>query len=281
MKFYCIALAEQKTTIELLKAACKARSIPFVLVDPESFDPTNTPQKGDLLYRVSDVKHPGTLELEYQLISEGVSTFYQNNDIRLLNLEEVDSFLLQKAQLPVPKTFFYIPNERDVVAKVVESLGGLPIVVKVLGGSHGVGVIKADSLSSLYSVVDFVRSTGKRAVLKEYIDVTSSARLIVLGDRVVDSIEYQANENDFRSNEGRVPNVVKKTFDQSVNHTAIQAVKSLGLEFGGVDILLDKKGKIYITEVNFPCFFPRCQMLTGTDIAGMMIDYLIEKCKKN
>ncbi|KKQ46317.1 MAG: hypothetical protein US63_C0003G0030, partial [Candidatus Moranbacteria bacterium GW2011_GWC2_37_8] len=50
-----------------------------------------------------------------------------------------------------------------------------------------------------------------------------------------------------------------------------------GFEFGGVDILIDRNGEHYLIEANFPCFFPRCQMLTGVDISGMMLDYLVQK----
>lgn len=112
--------------------------------------------------------------------------------------------------------------------------------------------------------------------MKEYCNVTSSARLIVLGDKVIDSIEYSAPKGDFRSNEGKTPNVSQKRFSETVNEIAVQAVKALGLEFGGVDIMITDNGA-KVAEVNYPCFFPRCQMLTGTDIAGQMIKYLRDK----
>jgi ribosomal protein S6--L-glutamate ligase len=115
-------------------------------------------------------------------------------------------------------------------------------------------------------------------VMKEYINTTSTARLIVLGDAVIDSIEYRANQDDFRSNEGHKPNVFRATFGNDVNDLAVRAVHALGLEFGGVDILLSDTQPL-VAEVNFPCFFRRCQMLTGTDISGMMVDYLVEKSK--
>lgn len=54
------------------------------------------------------------------------------------------------------------------------------------------------------------------------------------------------------------------------------AVKALGLEFGGVDVMITNDGP-KVVEVNYPCFFPRCQMLTGVDIAGQMVEYLVNK----
>ena len=101
----------------------------------------------------------------------------------------------------------------------------------------------------------------------------------MLGDKVIDSIEYTANDGDFRSNEGAKPNVAPKKFTDEVEKLAVKATRALGLEFGGVDIMITNNGP-KVAEVNFPCFFPRCQQLTGTDIAGMMVDYLMEKARR-
>ena len=115
-------------------------------------------------------------------------------------------------------------------------------------------------------------------MIRQFIPVTTSARLIVLGGKVVDSIEYRAPKNDFRSNVG-VPNVKPKKFAKGIEETAIKAVDALDLEFGGVDILIHGD-KHYLTEVNCPCFFARAQNSTGTDIASLMIDYLHNKKNK-
>ena len=73
-----------------------------------------------------------------------------------------------------------------------------------------------------------------------------------------------------------MPNVQPKKFDACVEDIAVRACKALGLEFGGVDIMITDDGA-KVAEVNYPCFFPRCQMLTGTDIAGKMVEYLEKK----
>lgn len=139
--------------------------------------------------------------------------------------------------------------------------------------------MKVDSYGSLFSVADYIRQQKGRVVLKEYCSLASSARLIVLGNRVIDSIEYSANKDDFRSNEGKVPNVTPKKFDAVVEEAAIKAVDKLGLEFGGVDIMITEGGP-RIAEANNPCFFARCQLLTGVNVARQMVKYLIEKTKK-
>lgn len=279
MKFAILSSAHQKTSLSLLTESCKNRGIQFEVLDPHNTSPFIKLDDGDCLYRISDISNYGFLELEYQLITPRIATFYKNNESLFINHEENDSLILFNKGVAIPKTANFIPTDRNELKKAVEALGGFPLIIKSLGGSHGVGVMRVDSFASLFSVVDYLLKQGRRYVLKQFINTTVSARLIVLGNAVIDSIEYEANPDDFRSNEGRTPNVRRANFDQSTNSLAIQAVQALGLDFGGVDILFSDN-KPLVAEVNFPCFFPRCQLLTGTDISGMMVDYLVEKSKK-
>lgn len=281
MRIFIISSPRQKTTIGLFEEACKARGVECVVLDPDEVAPMDIEVRpGDAVYRVSDVATCyGALELEHYLIGQGATSFYKNNDLFLLNLEDIDSVLLGNLGVTVPKTVNYMPKNREALKKCVHFLGGFPIIVKALGGSHGVGVMRVDSEQSLFSVSDYLRAGGGMYVMKEYCDVTSTARLIALGDKVIDSIEYSANKGDFRSNEGAKPNVAAKKFDRKVQALAVKAARALGLEFGGVDIMLTPEGP-KVAEVNFPCFFARCQMLTGVDIAGQMVDFLTVKARR-
>lgn len=278
MKIAFLSSQNQKTTLQLLTESCKQRGISFEVFDPKLVSPFAQLQKGDALYRISDASGYGFLELEYQLVNPQIATFYKDNESLFINHEENDSLILASKNIAVPKTANFIPTNREELKSVTSALGGFPLIVKSLGGSHGVGVMRVDSFASLFSVTDYLVKQGGRYVLKGYINTTSTARLIVLGNTVIDSIEYRANQDDFRSNEGEKPNVFQATFASDVNDLAVRAVHALGLEFGGVDILLSDNQPV-VAEVNFPCFFPRCQLLTGVDISGMMVDYLVAKSK--
>lgn len=280
MKLFIITSPTQKTTNDLIATACEARGIEYELLDPDLVAPSGIKcDTSDMVYRVTDAFHYGHLELEHHLISRGVVSFYKNNALPfIMNAEEIDSILLPELGIATPKTVNYMPRDRSSLLKCVDYLGGFPIIIKALGGSHGVGVMKIDSTQSLFSVGDYLRKQGGMFVMKEFCNVTSTARIIVLGNEVVDSIEYTANNGDFRSNEGVKPNVAPEKFSKEVEELAIKAAHALGLEFGGVDIMITNKGP-KVAEVNFPCFFSRCQMITGVDIAGMMVDYLVAKSK--
>lgn len=281
MKLYLIFNRNHKpTTLDLLQQACAARNIESIILDPIEVNPTRVVlEKGDALYRISTHHNLGAKELEAALIRPDIATFRTNSTPAGVNNWRDDPTSYAYLGIPAPKTVGYIPQDRQVLLDVVDELGGFPIILKAMGGSHGVGVMRVDSSESLFSVSDYVSQSDGEVILKEYCDVRSTARLIVLGDKVISSIEYTAPQGDFRSNEGKSPNVAPKKFSAEIENAAIRAVNMQGIEFGGVDIMMTDDGP-KVAEANFPCFFPRCQMLTGDDIAGQMVDYLIAKSQR-
>lgn len=280
--FYCISnkIYNNKTR-RLLKEACEDLCVNFVHLNPEviTLEDIENVKSTDLMYRISDVFKKDAMEIEYALLSKGVTSFYKDDNSLNVNLEESDSFLLVTKGIKTPDSFFFAPDSREELKKVVKKLGSFPIILKILGGSHGVGVMKFDSFSSLFSGIDFLKEKSIKFVLKRFINVSESARLIVLGDKVIDSIAYKSSDDDFRSNEGEVQNVFKKSYSPEVQEEAVKAVKALNLEFGGVDVMIDDSG-YYVIEVNFPAYYPRAESLTKTPISKMMIEFLINKAQQ-
>ncbi len=232
-----------------------------------------------MLYRVSTTKESRIIER--LLIKDGVSTFYNNVGQPLRPLANPTVPLaLEKFNVSIVPTIYSLPSNRDELKKYVDHLGGFPIVIKDMGGSHGVGVMRIDSLESLYSVVDVLLAKGGNYILRKYIDYKAHYRLIVLGEKVVGTVEYPRVEKDFRSNVGDDLQVIETKCDKNVEDIAINAVKAKYFEFGGVDILVGEDGKPYVAEANFPCFFPRVQNATGIDISGMMVEHLTKKAQQ-
>lgn len=277
MKFFCITKDTNVKTKELLKKSAEERSLEFIDVDVDQFDITEEivdKSEKNILYRVASGSHAKNIELN--LIKKGnLVTFYKDSKSAFSSYYDVP--LQEFFELPVPKTVNFIPTDNALLKKAVDYVGGFPVIVKASGLSHGAGVMRIDSLESMLSVVGFLRQQGaKSLMIRQYIDSHRHARLVVLNNEVVDSIEYIVPEDDFRTNAGE-PQVHGMKFPKEFEDIAVKAVSSMNLEFGGVDILIDKEENPYLAEVNFPCFFPRNQLTTGVDTSGMMLDYLIQK----
>jgi hypothetical protein len=58
---------------------------------------------------------------------------------------------------------------------------------------------------------------------------------------------------------------------------AVAAVRALGHEFGGVDILEHPSGRLNVLESNNPCYFASAQLAIGTDVSGAMVEHLLQK----
>lgn len=279
MKFICIHHRNLSPTIvRLLMQACQARGIEFVSLDPTSFDyashkPWSEPV---LLYTISPT--PEAHLLQHFLITPVVSTFFRVSHRSYSEMGGLRAITIhEKAGIPMPKTVFVVSKDRHLLRHAIDAVGGFPVVVKVTGGSHGAGVVKVDSFATFFSLVDYLRWQKVPVMVRQFIPVTFSARLIVLGNRVIDSLSYGVPAYDFRSNTDQSVNVTPQIFPEYIQQVACRAVELLDLEFGGVDILIDRDGNPFVTEVNFPCNFARAQVLTGTDIAGLMIDHLVAK----
>lgn len=280
MKFYCIdqskpSAPQEGTSGDLLHQACEKKGILFELIDPRNFDFLNPPTvaPGDIVYRISR----GVLSrsVERFLIHEKVATFYATYQRAFQYYD--DLFLNRINHLPMPKTIFGVTSNYEILKKYGQELG-FPMILKILGKSLGNGVIKIDSLDALSSTVTYLGTDAKeRFVLKEFIASGYSVRVIVVGEKVVATISYRSKRGDFRSNIEKNPLIEPFALTPEIETLAIQAAKTIDLEFGGVDILIDKTGKAYLAEINFPCAFPDAQFATGIDIALHMVDYLQAK----
>lgn len=279
MRFFCITDGPELGQNELLRSACAARNVTFQNVDASRFDYSVIPvlSRRDLVYRSSSTQRASFAEVA--LTAPTVTTF-RSSSFRGTPRHPATFFMHKHAGVPIPKTIPVVTADREQLQQNVEEVGGFPLILKALGGSHGVGVMKIDSFKSLVSVVEYALARQDLVVLRQFIPAATSARLIVLGDRVVDSIAYHVPDNDFRSNTGAAPHVVPQVFSQEIQDIACRAVRAVEVEFGGVDILIDEAGNKYVTEINFPCNFARAQRLTNTDIAGMMIEYLQAKAER-
>ena len=66
-----------------------------------------------------------------------------------------------------------------------------------------------------------------------------------------------------------------------VENLAREAALALGVEIAGIDLVIDQRdGQARIVEVNQAPEFEVMERRTGKDIAGEILEYLLEKCKE-
>ena len=181
--------------------------------------------------------------------------------------------LLAKAGIPIPKSAFaYSPKNVD---SVIDQVGGIPVIIKLLEGTQGLGVILAETRISAKSVIEAFLDVQVNILVQEFVKEAEGAdvRAFVVDGQVVGAMRRKGAEGDFRSNlhRGGSAEVVKLTTQEKA--MAVKSVKHLGLGIAGVDMLLSKRGLI-VNEINSSPGLEGIEKATGNDIAGKIIEYI-------
>lgn len=187
--------------------------------------------------------------------------------------------ILAKAEVGVPKTVFAFETAdlEDVIAKA----GGVPLIVKVARGTHGSGVVLAETAKAAKAVMQAFYVEGVTFVVQEFVKESagSDIRAMVVGSKVVASIKRQNLDDDFRSNthQGGVGKPVKLT--QEEERTAIKAAKAMGLPICGVDMMRSERGPL-VLEVNSSASLKTPETLTNRNVAEKIIEYIEQNAKQ-
>lgn len=168
-----------------------------------------------------------------------------------------------------------IAHSTKDIEGLIDSVGGAPLVVKLVEGAQGTGVILAETRKAAEAVIEAFRGLDAEILVQEFIKEAagSDIRCIVIGDKVVASMMRVSVSDDFRSNLhcGGIAKKVKITAEE--RKAAIQAAKSMGLKVAGVDILRSNRGPV-IMEVNSSPGLEGIEMSTGIDVSEQIIEFL-------
>jgi ribosomal protein S6--L-glutamate ligase len=199
-------------------------------------------------------------------LNESVAIMRARDKLRSLQL-------LARQGIDLPVTG--IAHSPDDTSDLIVMVGGAPLVVKLVEGTQGIGVVLAETRQAAESVIDAFRGLNAHILVQEYIEEAKGRdiRCLVVGDEVVAAIERQAKEGDFRSNLHRGGVATVATITPRERELALAAVKTLGLDVAGVDILRANRGPL-VMEVNASPGLEGIEKTTGVDIAGKMIHWI-------
>jgi ribosomal protein S6--L-glutamate ligase len=183
--------------------------------------------------------------------------------------------LLSRFGLDIPRTAMC--RYRDEVAQVVEHVGGLPCIIKLLQGTQGVGVMIASTMDEVQGMLDTFWDLGQEILLQEFVAESKGRdlRALVIGDRVVAAMRRQARTGEFRSNIHRGGKARSVVLPREYAEAAVKAARVIGLEVAGVDMLESRNGP-KIMEVNSSPGFEGLERATRKDIARLYVEHAVE-----
>ena len=184
--------------------------------------------------------------------------------------------ILSRHKIGIPATS-YVKDKADILP-AIERVGGVPIVIKLLEGTQGIGVLLAHTLDTATSIIELLQSQKQNILVQKFVAESKGRdiRAMVVGDQVVAAMRRVAQGQEFRSNVHRGGRTEVVELSDEYKETAIRAAKIMGLGIAGVDMLESNEGP-QIMEINSSPGLQGIETCTKMDIAGAFIDYIASR----
>lgn len=151
----------------------------------------------------------------------------------------------------------------------------LPVIIKLLDSTHGLGVMIANSTKSTETILETMYHLKQKVILQQFISEAKGTdiRAFVVDGQIVAAMQRQAMEGEFRSNlhRGGTARMIRLTPQEQ--EIAVRAAEVMGLGIAGVDILRGRD-QSYILEVNASPGLEGIEGATGVNVAARIVDYV-------
>ncbi len=183
------------------------------------------------------------------------------------------------AGLPIPRTA--VVARPEALFAAVNAVGGLPAVVKLIRGTQGRGVLLADHLATVATMLRRAEELNQQAIIQEFIAETNGCdlRVIVIGNRCVAAMERRAPPGDFRANLHQGGSAKAVQLDRQTAALAVAAARAHGLAVAGVDLLISRRGPLLL-EVNSSPGLEGIEKATGVPVAEAIVEYLETEARR-
>ena len=220
------------------------------------------------------------INLARRFESEGIPVFNGADAVERSDSKILTSIFLSSCEVRMPETFispktfegvFY--SDLSFVDIAAERLG-FPMIIKEEYGSFGKQVYLADGIEDARNIIG--KFGYKSFIMQKFISDCRGRdlRLNVVGDRVVSCVE-RYNPNDFRSNLALGGKTKAAEPTKKQKELAISAVRALGLDFAGVDILNSASFGDLVCEVNSNPHFKGAYDCFGINLGEPILDRII------
>ncbi len=178
--------------------------------------------------------------------------------------------LLSAAGLPVPRTV--MASGPRGLAALVERVGGVPVLLKVLSPDGKGGVMVCESLQSLEAALEAVQGLGRDLVVQQYLrgGKGRDLRALVACGEVVAALRRRAATGRFARTLRRGARFDAVALPARHRAIAVEAAAVLGLRVCAVDMLDEKEGPL-VFEVNASPSIREVEAACEVDVAARVV----------
>src|SRR5256886_7125703 len=122
---------------------------------------------------------------------------------------------------------------------MVELVGGLPVLIKLLTPSEKPGVMVAESLQSMEAALEAVISMGHNLLVQRYVrrKRERDLRALVVGDKAVAWVERRPRPGRLLHTLARGAKLKAVRVPSALDKLAVEAARVIGLEVAAIDLL--------------------------------------------
>lgn len=206
----------------------------------------------------------------------------ENRGVKVMNSPRaiercVDKFytsaLLREAGIDTPETV--VCERMDDAMAAVREMGD--VIVKPLFGSMGHGMVRVSDPETAYRVFRALELARAVFYLQRVVEHGGcDVRAFVVGDRVAAAIERRARDGGWRTNISLGGEARAIDLSPAWSELALTAARAVGADYAGVDLLPASDGTVHVLEVNGIPGWSGAQKATSVDIAGAIVDHLLD-----
>lgn len=186
-------------------------------------------------------------------------------------------YLLRK-EIPFPSTGY--ADSKDDFENIIKTVGGTPLVLKLIEGTEGTGVFLLDDIKQAENIMATCKQLDTPIIAQEFIAESAGTdlRCFVVGDEVVATMQRESQDGDFRANVSLGGHSHAEDLSEEENEIAVKAANAIGLNIAGVDMIRSDKGPLII-EINVSpdfCGEQGIESVTGVDVAKAIIEFAVK-----
>jgi [lysine-biosynthesis-protein LysW]--L-2-aminoadipate ligase len=210
------------------------------------------------------------------IISHSARITYKHTVVNTCGDKILTSVALIQHGVPTPRTVVAFGVEAALAA-IAEM--GYPVVLKPAVGSWGRLLAKVNDREAAEAILEHKQTLGgyQHAIfyIQEYIEKPQrDIRAIVVGEETICAIYRQSPH--WITNTARNGQALPCPVTPEIHRLAQEAARAVGGGILAVDLLETPKGRLLVSEVNHTPEFHGAIQAVEVDIAGRMVDYVLQ-----
>ena len=179
------------------------------------------------------------------------------------------TFKMQEAGVP------FVPTQIVSSDKRLARRTGFPYVMKHFLSSKGQDVLKITGEGQASELIPG-KYKARKMLVQPFLPWGEDIRVVVLGGKAIGGMKKMAASGQFLTNfsAGGSVEAYDLSKDGEAKGIAERAASVFGAEYGGVDLMRDRRGKWRVLEINNNSQFEGFEKATGINVASQVIEYL-------